>query len=75
MDLTARATLHVHADLSGLPSRWFRTQPPAATGHPRLAEVRLGGIACAICGFCLTCGFPKNNHETGRCITWLELLV
>lgn len=38
-----RATLHVHADLSGLPSRWFRTQPPAAAGHPRLAEVRLGG--------------------------------
>ncbi|HUZ46912.1 MAG TPA: AsmA family protein [Terriglobia bacterium] len=36
------ATLRVHADLSGLPSRWLQTQPVKGR-LPRLAEVRLGG--------------------------------
>jgi len=35
-------TIQVHADLSGLHSRWFRTQPAKKT-LPRLADVRLGG--------------------------------
>ena len=41
-DFDGSATLRVHADLSGLPSRRFRTQPEKGS-LPRLAEVHLGG--------------------------------